>query len=272
MEPSVPVPYLSTIVHTVGMFDNLRAPVASKNDDVTLIFVEAVSSAQSCAALVLLVVAVAVVQMLFDCETMSMRMTMKNTARMFVLTRILWCSTITTVSSFQAGTSPTTTATSVPVFSSFWSCGKEGIRRRRRCRPVLQQPCSAFAAPAQHARRSTNGPTAVVHHHYMKTGNDDEKKMGLPFALPSINQVLLTWLVFLSGSRLLESLSNVFVSVSADSNNKIIENPIHAAFLINGLFFVGAVLGLVKSLKKFLGETVGRMGDGRHCPDALCNA
>jgi methionine-S-sulfoxide reductase len=66
---------------------------------------------------------------------------------------------------------------------------------------------------------------------------DDNEKKGLSFPLPSINQVVFAWLVFVSGSRLLESLP-----ISAESN------PLNVAF--NCICCVGALFGLVKSLEK----------------------
>jgi len=60
---------------------------------------------------------------------------------------------------------------------------------------------------------------------------------GFPIALPTLNQALLVWLVFISGSRLLESLPNL---AEADTSS----------IILNGIFFTGSIFGLAKTFAK----------------------
>jgi peptide-methionine (S)-S-oxide reductase len=81
----------------------------------------------------------------------------------------------------------------------------------------------------------------------MAAGADDDDNdstiKGLPFALPSINQILLAWLAFISGFRLVDSLPDL----RAESSN---HQHLNVVVALNALLCVGAVLGLTKSLEK----------------------
>jgi peptide-methionine (S)-S-oxide reductase len=131
----------------------------------------------------------------------------------------------------------------VPV-SGFSTTKIGGFQRLREDRPLLDNINNLIVE--QQRGRVARTRLAALFGENKPDGDDESKTPGLPFALPSVSQILSLWITGVSANRVIQSLSSL-QSIAGDGGS--IDTKIALNVALNGAIFVGASYFLLKTIQ-----------------------